>query len=102
MFRYYDPDTGRYITADPIGLAGGANLFSYVEDDPINLVDPLGLMSLRGRVLVLIGKGNYVEAAVIASAGGLQIAPKLSQLPTTINNRGRPRLIGKYSGWVLC
>jgi RHS repeat-associated protein len=41
--RYYSPETGRYITADPIGLAGGINLYSYVEGDPINLYDINGL-----------------------------------------------------------
>ncbi|MCP3928385.1 MAG: RHS repeat-associated core domain-containing protein, partial [Bacteroidetes bacterium] len=41
---FYDPETGRYISADPIGLQGGINLYSYVQNDPINLVDPKGLM----------------------------------------------------------
>ncbi len=40
--RFYDPDTGRYITADPIGLEGGLNLYSYVYGDPVNLTDPTG------------------------------------------------------------
>ena len=43
--RYYDPETGRYIAADPIGLDGGMNLYAYVGGDPINGVDPLGLCS---------------------------------------------------------
>jgi RHS repeat-associated protein len=42
-FRYYNPQTGRYITPDPIGLEGGINLFVYLGDNPINAVDPLGL-----------------------------------------------------------
>jgi RHS repeat-associated protein len=42
-FRYYNPQTGRYITPDPIGLEGGINLFSYVENNLINWVDPIGL-----------------------------------------------------------
>jgi RHS repeat-associated protein len=41
--RYYDPATGRYITADPIGLEGGMNLYAYVGGDPVNGMDPEGL-----------------------------------------------------------
>ncbi|VWB48647.1 RHS repeat-associated core domain-containing protein [Burkholderia lata] len=40
--RYYDPNIGRYIAHDPIGLIGGANLFAYGAN-PIEWVDPLGL-----------------------------------------------------------
>ncbi len=41
--RYYDPALGRYVTADPIGLVGGVNLYAYVGGDPVNLSDPDGL-----------------------------------------------------------
>ncbi|HII1673700.1 TPA: RHS repeat-associated core domain-containing protein, partial [Salmonella enterica] len=40
--RYYSPGQGRYITQDPIGLAGGWNLYKY-PFNPVQRVDPLGL-----------------------------------------------------------
>ena len=42
-FRYYDPSTGRYITADPIGLVAGPNLYAYVSNNPLVYIDPYGL-----------------------------------------------------------
>ena len=42
-FRAYDPDTGRWISRDPISEVGGLNLYAYVGSDPVNKVDPLGL-----------------------------------------------------------
>ncbi len=41
--RYYSPQFGRFTSEDPIGFAGGINLYAYVGDNPMNLVDPLGL-----------------------------------------------------------
>ncbi|ECF5956697.1 RHS repeat-associated core domain-containing protein [Salmonella enterica subsp. salamae] len=40
--RYYDPGQGRYITQDPIGLAGGTNPYTYPLN-PVMNIDPLGL-----------------------------------------------------------
>jgi RHS repeat-associated protein len=40
-FRYYDPDVGRFTTPDPIGLAGGLNLYQYAPN-PISWIDPWG------------------------------------------------------------
>jgi RHS repeat-associated protein len=41
--RYYDPATGRYLKADPIGLRGGIGLYVYVNNNAINLIDSYGL-----------------------------------------------------------
>ncbi len=41
-FRYYDPEIGRFITQDPIGLSGGDNLYLYAPN-PYGWVDPWGL-----------------------------------------------------------
>jgi RHS repeat-associated protein len=47
-FRYYDPEVGRFIPQDPIGLAGGWNLYQYTSNT-IAWVDPLGLTQCMGK-----------------------------------------------------
>ena len=41
--RFYDPAVGRFVSEDPIGLAGGINLYGYVKNNPLNSIDPMGL-----------------------------------------------------------
>ena len=43
--RYYDPKTGRYLRTDPFGE--GLNLYAYVFNNPVGLIDPLGLCAVR-------------------------------------------------------
>ena len=53
--RYYEPGMGRYLRADPIGLFGGLNLFVYVENNPVNILDSDGLQGLTTIRRVLTG-----------------------------------------------
>jgi RHS repeat-associated protein len=50
--RYYVPATGRYLTPDPIGLAGGINLYAYVQNDPVNSIDSFGLWPTQGGAYI--------------------------------------------------
>jgi RHS repeat-associated protein len=58
--RDFDPQVGRYIESDPIGLKGGVNTYGYVRGNPIQRVDPRGLVDWSGTastVSVVSGLG---------------------------------------------
>jgi RHS repeat-associated protein len=72
--RYYDPDVGRFISEDPIGLAGGINPYTYVANDPVNRLDPTGMdwTCKTEPFTVIDDAGNEVEGerTVCTNAGG--------------------------------
>jgi RHS repeat-associated protein len=59
--RYYDPFAGRFTQPDPIGLAGGLNLYGFAAGDPVNFADPFGLCPICVAVYVAfeVASGIY-------------------------------------------
>jgi RHS repeat-associated protein len=46
-FRYYNPNTGRWLTKDPAGERGGVNLYGFVNNNPIYWMDVLGKFPIK-------------------------------------------------------
>ncbi len=70
--RMYDPGLGRFLQSDPIGYAGGMNLYGYVGADPVNKIDPMGLLETTGScpAPVYDSSGDVIEFSVCAPSGG--------------------------------
>ena len=71
MYRAYNPSLARFLTRDPIGEAGGVNLYAYVMNDPVDYIDPSGEDALGGFIGVGIGAGigGFVGGAIGATGG---------------------------------
>lgn len=75
-FRDYDPQTGRYLQSDPIGLAGGINTYAYVEGNPLLGVDPMGLCNCSRVLSDAIARNNDPGYSVKGTKGGKRGYPK--------------------------
>ena len=69
--RMYSPAVGRFLQADPIGYAGGLNLYAYTDNDPLNQTDPSGKCPscIFGAIV-----GGALEAAVEYHNGQLSLS----------------------------
>ena len=86
--RYYDPDMGRYLTSDPIGLAGGINTYTYVGNNPLTRIDPTGLDweydSVSGTLTQTDSNGKPINSWPAGSGpwGSGQLPPGNYTLPS--------------------
>ncbi len=75
----FDPSLGRWLTADPIGYAGGdVNLYRYEGDNPINTLDPSGLAKQPLGLTVEIVKPPFHLPGNVYTPNGLQITYQLN------------------------
>ncbi len=58
--RPYDPETGRWISRDPVGEDGGLNLYGFVVNAPVDLVDSLGLDFIAVGSRAVTGTGGFL------------------------------------------
>ncbi len=85
-WRSFDPETGRYLSPDPLGLAGGLNVYAYAQQDPVNSADPLGLFpglsDLTGHLLPPQAMQGLRQLRQTVSQGVLNhLGPLRSLLP---------------------
>ena len=93
--RYYEADSGRFISRDPIRWAGGLNLYAYTENDPVNSVDPNGLVrsGVPPGYWGQISGGRQPPARVVLAAGFAVLAA-----PTGLGGVVIATALGSYIG----
>ena len=76
-WRWYQPDLGRFVQRDPIGIMGGLNVYEYVHSGPLSRVDPLGLWNweragMGGLAGLIAGSASANPfAPILAGAAGV-------------------------------
>jgi hypothetical protein len=75
---HYNPQLGRWLSRDPMGEAGGFNLYAYCGNDPVNRHDPLGLATydLRGGGGVLDSGESWPAADLASFIAPISAAPR--------------------------
>jgi RHS repeat-associated protein len=69
-YRDYDPQTGRWTAKDPIDFNGGdSNLYAYVGNDPVNYVDPEGLLKWYEDIALALPRVPQSVVDAVAGAG---------------------------------
>ncbi|MGH7238589.1 MAG: RHS repeat domain-containing protein, partial [Candidatus Saccharimonadales bacterium] len=92
--RYYDATNGVWLTQDPLGIQEGPNLYAYVRNNPLTLLDLYGLLEERGffeRAWDTICDGassafDYVGSFFSGSSGGSSSVSDQSYASDPINS----------------
>jgi len=88
-FRAYHPRMGRFLQTDPIGYGSGPNVYAYVLNDPVNFIDPLGLVNCPGEILIRgPGAPTYIDEWGNIVVTGSFICVPLTELYTPNVGRG--------------
>ncbi len=74
-YRYVDPSNGRFTQEDPIGIAGGLNLYGFANGDPVNFSDPFGLCPIEV---------DGIPCAVTYAASGAGIGAGVAMVSTGV------------------
>jgi len=69
-WRWYDPSLGRFVQRDPVGLAGGLNVYVYLRANPVCVVDPLGLLPGEQWVVDWLSRHPRLAEGFINITGG--------------------------------
>jgi RHS repeat-associated protein len=87
--RDYDPQTGRYVESDPIGLGGGVNTYAYTAGNPVSFIDPTGLYLTSVDAACAIDPGFCAEimGQIIQSHGAITAAESGDQCLADEANR---------------
>jgi RHS repeat-associated protein len=79
-FRAFNAGQGRFNQTDPIGMAGGVNMYTYVGGDPVNFIDPLGLVNCAGEALIALPSTGYIDSSGTPVIEGHYMCVALSDL----------------------
>jgi RHS repeat-associated protein len=97
-FRDYDPNTGRYLQADPIGLSGGWNRYGYVGGDPVSFVAPNGLKGGQLRLTYNPGIRAAGPQPAVPPFGGFSSSSSVSYTNSYRLFEGATDLVGAITG----